>query len=370
MKKVLSILLATAMIVSLSACASSAPAPATTAAPATQAAETTAAPAATAAPETTAAPADDFDPSKITLFWSSVLINHPVLRCCELGFKEACEELGYDYVITGPESQDSNDMCAMAEAACAAGATAGLLWAENDIGVNGVDTLVKDYDAIVGAPHMMWEDGTCPGLAFCRGCSPKLYGKEVADFIVERVGDKEGSIAITQATFNLNEDAAAAAFKEELEALQAQGKGTGLKLLDPAVEGGADIMESTNVNASIIQANPDLVAAFSTTGAGPVTWSNAARKCNKEPGDLVIVAMDYTADNLAEIDAGYCTAIVAQPLYAEAYEGVVLLDKILRGEDVEYFEFMDAPLVYAGGEGDHDPENYKGILDRVSDTFK
>ena len=161
----------------------------------------------------------------------------------------------------------------------------------------------------------------------------------------------------------------AAAFAARLAEHQAAGKLAGVKVLEPAIEGATDITESTNVNASIIQANPDLIAAFSLTGNGPVTWSNAARKCGKEPGEITIVAMDYTADNLAEIEAGYCTAIVAQPLYTEAYEAVYYLDTLLRGGEVEYWTELDAPLVYKGGEGENDPATYTGILDRVDTAF-
>lgn len=315
---------------------------------------------------------DDFDPSEITLTWASPIINHPVLRACELGFVEACEELGYQYQIVGPETVDYNEMCAAAEAAAAAGSPGILLWIGDEVAVNGANILKNDYDAAVGGPHMYWEEGTVPGLDFCKACDPATYGAQVADFIAERIEGKTGSIAITQATFTTNEDAAAAAFTARIEELKGEGKvDEGVTVLDPMLEGADDITESTNVNVSIIQANPDLIAAFSTTGAGPVTWSNAARKCDKEPGDLVIVAMDYTADNLAEIESGYCTAIVAQPLYEECYQCTYALDKVLRGEgdEVEYWELIDAPLVYTGGEAEHDPATYTGILDRVAETF-
>ncbi len=366
MKKVLAILLALAMIFALAACGSSKP----------EATEKPAEPAKTEEASKPAEPAkqeeppkDEFDPSQITLTWCSPIINHPVLRTCELGFIDACKELGYKYQIVGSEAVDYNEANASAEAAAAAGSPAILLWVGDEVAVNGCSTLYNDYGTIVGGPHMYWEEGSCPGLAFCMACMPDAYGKEVADFMAERLEGKTGSIAITQATYTVNEDTAAAAFKEEIEALQAQGKLQGVKVLDPMLEGAEDITESTNTNASIIQANPDLIGAFSTTGAGPVTWSNAARKSGKAPGDLVIVAMDYTADNMAEIESGYCTAIVAQPLYTEAYEGAKYLDKCLRGEKVDYWTLLDAPLVYKGGTGDHDPALYSTIINRVATEF-
>lgn len=310
-----------------------------------------------------------FDPSEITLTWASILTNHPVLRCCELGFVEACQELGYNYQIVGSEGTDFNEMNAAAEAAAAAGSSGILSWVGDEVAANGVTILKNDYDCVVGAPHMYWEEGSVPGLAFSLACDSTTYGTEVANFMAERLEGKTGSIAITQAAYVTNEDAAAAAFTARISALQAEGKLAGVTVLEPVLEGGDDITESTNVNASIIQAHPDLIGAFSTTGSGPVTWSNAARKCGKEAGDLVIVSMDYTADNLAELESGYCTAIVAQPLYEEGYIGVQYIDSILRGEPVDYWTELDAPLVYNGGEGVHDPATYVDILSRVDNMF-
>lgn len=316
----------------------------------------------------TAVAEEEFNPADHTLVFATVLVNHPVLRCVELGFKEACEELGYQYQIVGPEGQDFNEMNAAAEAA-AVYADGMLLWAQDPTCLVTIDTLKNDYGCYVGVPHTYWEEGSCEGLDFTMACVPETYAEAVADFFAETLDGKTGSIAVTQATYAENENAAAAAFAARIAEHQAAGKLAGVKVLEPAIEGATDITESTNVNASIIQANPDLIAAFSLTGNGPVTWSNAARKCGKEPGEITIVAMDYTADNLAEIEAGYCTAIVAQPLYTEAYEAVYYLDTLLRGGEVEYWTELDAPLVYKGGEGENDPATYTGILDRVDTAF-
>jgi len=196
-----------------------------------------------------------------------------------------------------------------------------------------------------------------------------LEGKAAADFAAERLEGKSGSIALTQASFNENESLASTTFTERVKELQAEGKMQGITVLEPMVEGAEDVTESTNVNASIIQANPDLIAAFSWTGAGPVTWSNAARKCGKQPGDILIVSMDYTAANLEQLESDYVYAIVAQPLYDQGYRAVEGIDKQLRGESIEYWTLLDAPIVFKGGSGAQDPATYAGILDRVASTF-
>ena len=193
---------------------------------------------------TDAATGDEFDPSEITLTWASPIINHPVIRTCELGFIEACEELGYKYQIVGSEVVDYNEANAAAEAAAAAGSPAIILWIGDEVAVNGCTTLKNDYGALVAGPHIYWEEGSCPGLDFCMACDPATYGTEVANFIAERVEGKTGSIAITQASFTANEDAAAAAFKARIEEIQAEGKLQGVTVMDPAIEGADDITDS------------------------------------------------------------------------------------------------------------------------------
>ena len=360
MKKIVCVLLAVLMIVVIAGCSDNA---------STASADDTGSVSAAVTSAEVSEATDDFDPSEYTIVFATILINHPVLRCCELGFAEACKELGYNYQIVGPEAYDINEMNAAAEAAAASGADAVLIWANDASCITTIKTMKNDYGCLTGVPHNRWEQTDIPELDFCMACEPVTYAASVADYFAEKLEGKTGSIAITQANYNANEDAAAAAFKARIEEYQADGKLQGITVLDPAIEGATDITESTNVNASIIQANSDLIAAFSLTGNGPVTWSNAARKCGLAAGDLLIVAMDYTADNLAEIAAGYCSAIVAQPLYEECYKAVYNFDTQLRGGTVDFWTELDAPLAYNGGEGVHDPAFYTDILDRVSEMF-
>jgi len=320
--------------------------------------------------DTTGDDTADFNPADHKLTYATVLINHPVLRCTELGFKEACEELGYQWSVVGTETMDFNEQNTAGEAEIASGAEAILMWGSDSTAVAGCTMFKEDYGVFVGMPHVYYPEGSAPGLDFCKQCDIVTYATAAADFAAERLEGKTGSIALTQASFNENESLASTTFTERVKELQAEGKMQGITVLEPMVEGAEDVTESTNVNASIIQANPDLIAAFSWTGAGPVTWSNAARKCGKQPGDILIVSMDYTADNLAEIETGYCTAVIGQPLYDETYKSVLEFDRLLRGEEVTmYYEELPAPFIYKGGEGANDPATYQGILDRVAEAW-
>ena len=310
-----------------------------------------------------------FDPADCTIVIAMPVMNHPVHRCVQLGLVEACKELGYQYQIVGTEGNDNNEVIAAAEAAAAGGAKGIILWAQDETMVPAINTLKNDYGVMTCVPHFRYEEGSAPGLDVNLACDPASYARAAADYMAEKLDGRTGSIALTQSGYTTNETLANESFNARVAELQAEGKLQGVKVLEPVVEGQTDVTESTDINASVIQANPDIIGAISWTGNGPVTWSNAARKCGYEPGEIVIVSMDYTADNLTELEAGYVSALIAQPLYEEAYQAVYNLDKLLRGESVDYWTELDAPLMYKGGEDVHDPAYYQDILKRVSSTF-
>lgn len=370
-EKLIALLLAVVMVLGLAACATKTETPATdTPATDTPAASTETETKTETKEETPAEETDaEFNPADYTLVISMPVVNHPVHRCVQLGFVEACKELGYNYQIVGTETGDDNEVIAAAEAAAASGAAGIIIWGQNETYLPCIATLKNDYNVLTCVPHFAWDQDQAVGLDVNLACDAATYAVSVADYMAEQLEGKTGSIALTQAGYTTNEDAASAAFKAEIEKLQGEGKLAGITVLDPVIEGSADVTESTDVNASIIQANPDLIAAVSWTGNGPVTWSNAARKAGKAAGDLLIVSMDYTADNLVELESGYVSALVAQPLYQEAYQAVYDFDTLLRGGEVPYWTLLDAPLMYKGGEGEHDPAYYQDILDRVSTTF-
>jgi len=149
------------------------------------------------------------------------------------------------------------------------------------------------------------------------------YAKAAADSIGEKLGGK-GVVAVTVGSFNETENLVATSFKEEMNA-----KYPDVTVLD-AQEEGFDAAGAIAKAGAIIQGNPDITAAFSTTGNGPTTWSTAAADNNK---DLVIISMDYTRPNLDLVKAGKVYGLVAQPLYEEFYQAVVLVGKAIDGPD-------------------------------------
>jgi len=368
MRKLLPLLLALLMVVALTACAPAAETPASSAeAPASDAPEQPA-----NSSEGEPAGSDEFDPTQYSVAICMDNMNHPVHRIVQLGFLKAAEKLGYTNAkVIGTEGGDSSEAFAAAEAFAAEGGNGLLLWA-GDAGSYETLASVASQGVIVGIPHFKHEqeDGSYPeGLAFNMACNPVLYGQQVAELMAEKLSGKTGSIAITQNTKNVTENAASDSFVKTWESLKGKYDLDGITVLPVELEGG-QVDSATAVNLSIIQAHPDIIGAFGTTGNSPITWADAATKADKADGELVIVGMDATEGNLDYLEAGKVTALVAQPLYEEAYKTMEYLDIIFRGGTVPMWTDLEAPIVTLDGEGPNGIDYHRGIAAEVKTFFK
>ena len=217
----------------------------------------------------------------------------------------------------------------------------------------------KMHDAgafVVSAHFAVDSPTTCPGLDAWCGPDSNQYAAAAANAIGKKVGNVEGTVAITQSAFNTLENNVAAVFKKTLNDNYPK-----LTVLDPVIE-GVDPAKSIAAAVAIIQAHPDIKAALSTTGGGPTTWAGAKDQTNRQ--DIVAIGMDFTAVNLDLVKKGKIYAVVAQPLYTEFAFAVDMLDKLLRGGKVAFANPMEAPLVYAA-----DVDKYVALLDSVTKYF-
>jgi ribose transport system substrate-binding protein len=312
-----------------------------------------------------------YDPAKQPVAICQPVMNHPVHRIVQLGFLKAANQLGYTNAkVIGTEGGDNSEAYAAAEAFAAEGGKGLLFWAGDS---SAFETLrsVASQGVVVGVPHFnLQTNGKNPeGLAFGMACNPPAYGKEVAEFMAERLSGKKGSIAITQNTKNVTENGAADSFIQTFNSLKDQYNLAGITILPVQLEGG-DVAPATAVNLAIIQSNKDLIAAFGTTGNSPITWADAAAKAGKKDGELLIVGMDATEGNLNYLEQGKVAALVAQPLYEEAFKTMEYLDTVLRGGTVPAWTDLNAPLVTKDGQGENGIAHHRGIAAEVSTFFK
>jgi ribose transport system substrate-binding protein len=194
-----------------------------------------------------------------------------------------------------------------------------------------------------------------PGATGVISCDPAAYARETALFIGKEIGGK-GAVAVTQGSFNTTENLVAKTFTEAMAEKYPQ-----VKVLAPEQE-GFDPSQAISKAVSILQAHPDVVAALSTTGGGPTTWAGAAKETSRK---IVSVGMDYTRVNLDLVKNGEVKAIIAQPLWDEAYGAADLLDKATKGQKPPWWTKLPAPLVTKDGLAP-----YYALLDKVEKAIR
>jgi ribose transport system substrate-binding protein len=287
------------------------------------------------------------------LLWVQPMRDHPVHRLMQQGFLDKCKELGYTCEIVGNPSATNWDVAGtlpLAEAAISR--------TEFDaIGVYGPDPAIFPFISKLareGFPIVTWHvlppEGTVEGLKAATGEDIPNAGANAAIAIGEKLGGK-GTVAITQGASNDTENLMSDSFRKTLAE-----KFPDIKTLDTQMEGFEPSAAEAKAVA-ILQGNPDVNAAFSTTGNGIQTWSGAARKTGRE---VVIIGMDYIRQNLDIVKAGGAYGIVAQPLYEESAKTGELLAALAEGKEVPYLNPLPAEVITADELGP-----YYEILDRA-----
>ncbi len=310
----------------------------------------------------------DFDPAqtKIAICMSS--INHPVHRIAQAGFVIKGEEFGFQAGIVGLDESSIKELIAKIESSITTGVVGAAVWVGDDSMYQMMRTLSDQCVFIV--PHFTHNYLDCKDF-MSRNISalPAEYGKNVAVYMVEQLakrGITSGTIGVTQASGNLTENAVNDAFRNELLRL-----GANFSVTETIYE-GVEVSGAAAKITGIIQSHTNIVAGLGTTGGSAQAWALAMQNTGRH--DLVVVAMDYTEINIDLVTNETITAIVAQPLYAEAQAAAESFDAIFNGKDYtvsedEWFLAMDAPILYANGEGEHDVENYRPIIETVIDFF-
>jgi len=316
--------------------------------------------------------AEEFNPADYPVAIAMDNLNHPVHRIVQLGFLKKANELGYtDAKAIGTEGTDLTEVMAAAEAFAAEGGKGLLMW-NGDSSCYETVANVAAQGVVVGIPHFnhQQEDGSYPeGLAFNLGPNPAVYSKEAAKLMAQTLDGKTGTVAVTQNTKNVTENAAAEGFAAEWEVQKANYNLDGITVLEPELEGGV-IDAATAVNLAIIQSHPDIIGAFGTTGNSPVTWADAATKAGKADGEIAIIGMDPTTGNLDYLDAGKVLAVVANPLHDEAAQTMEYIDTLLRGGEVPMWTDMEAPIVTKDGTGANGIDYHREIAKEVETFFQ
>lgn len=272
---------------------------------------------------------------KGTFYWVQPLKGHPVHQMTQIAFAEGCRSLGYECVVIGTDASDIAGTSSLAELALAKGNAKGMvIWAGNPA-FNPLIERAGRAGVPVILPHFPVVEGSIPGATGIIGCDPAAYAEMAADEIGRAINGR-GSVALTQGSFNSTENLVSEVFTRVM-----RERYPNVKVLPPEEE-GFDPSRAINKAVAILQANPAVVAAFSTTGGGPTTWAQAQSGAGRK---IVAVGMDYTRVNLDLVKKGEVYAVIGQPLWEESFGAAELLDRVVRGEKIAWWTKLPAPFI-------------------------
>lgn len=287
------------------------------------------------------------------LLWVQPLRDHPVHKIMQAGFLNKCKELGYECEIVGNPSATNYDIAAtipLAEAALSRTQFGAVAVYAPDPAINPfIGKLAREGFPVV-TWHVMPPEGSVEGLKAVTGEDIPAAGANAATAMGEKIGGK-GVVAITQGSYNETENAMADAFKKTLAEKYPE-----IKALDTQLE-GFEPSAAQGKAVAILQGNPDVTGAFSTTGNGAQTWAGAARTAGR---DVTIISMDYVRQNLDLVKSGEVFGLVAQPLYEESAKAAELAAALAEGKPVAYLNPLPAEVITA-----EDLDPYYKILDEA-----
>lgn len=283
-------------------------------------------------------------------------LEHPVIRTMILGFVEACKEYDVDCVVMGAGGFEDSDYIRLVEESVSLGAS-GIIAGTYSPFRPAEAVAIKQGIPVVGF-HTPMKEGEFPGLLAWVATDVTEYGKATADAIADKT-NCGSPIAVTQNTFNDTENEASRSFIEQMKV-----RCPNAVVLPPELEGGDPIAAIAKAGA-ILTAHPDIKAAYGTTGGSPTTWAKALEQAGRQPGEVIVVGMDYTKPNLDLVKQGWVYALVGQPIYEETYKAVEILVANLKGEKVEFNNSYPSPIITIS-----DVDKYYGYADRVDAAVK
>jgi len=292
-----------------------------------------------------------------TFYWVQETAWHPVHQLVQLSFMEGCKERGLKCELFTTDESGLEPVLMKADQVLAQPDIKGFaIWTGGHPGTKPVIEKAKAAGLPVCLPHAKATEGQFADNAFSVGGDPSVFADPAAKALCDQLKGQKGSVAFTENTFNPVEDAVVKYMSEGLTKYCPD-----LKLLK-AEEEGAEPTKAIAKAVSIMQANPDLVAAVSSTGGGATTWAGAQKETGKK---IVAVGVDYTRVNLDLVKSGQIFGVIAQPLYEEAKGCADLLFKAANGEKNPVFTVAPAPLVTTAN-----IDEYYKLLDRMEGQMR
>jgi ribose transport system substrate-binding protein len=262
------------------------------------------------------------------------LKSNPTLQVMASGFVNEAKALGFKYQVLLANTADTQQVIALGRQALAQGSD-GIVMPPYDPALLSFSKAAAAKGVPVVAAHSVVAGYLKNGILTNYHPDPAQYGVAAADAIGKKIGGK-GTVAVTEGSFNTLENLAASSFTGEMKK-----KFPNVKVLKAQLE-GFDPSAAISKAVSILQSDSSIVAAYSTTGGGPVTWSRAQSQANRK---LAIIGMDYTRPNLDLVKAGKVFGVVGQPLVPEFSAAVKALQTIICGGKVAPDHSLPSPII-------------------------
>ncbi len=294
--------------------------------------------------------------------------NHPVHRIVQYGFAEGVKAhgvTGVDATMDEGSSQESMDL--FTKVITEQGVHGMLLWSGDDTYYQFMREMTKEHGTVFVVPHFAHEYvDTKDWIAANLYVNEEMRGIAAADLIVEELhkrGITEGSIGNTQAGAGVTDNAALDAFRKRIKEIAPQ-----LRVCDVVFE-GLELSAAATKCVGVIRSNPDIVAAFGTTGGSAQAWAKAMEETGRT--DLVVVGYDYCDPNLELLENGPISGLIGSPLYEEGYDSVGIIKDVLEGKsytgsEEKWSRVYDAITLTK----DSDLTPYRDLIDRAVNEFQ
>ena len=318
MKKLLALLMALVMVLSLAACGGNDK----------PAADAPAADAPAADAPATDTPAADAPADDVLIYMVAPITGGDAFGDLQIGFEQACSELGWEgYYVSPAVDYDTAGMCDLIQSAIDQGADIILgPWFVADV-FDEVLKNAKDAGIIVGDINVQYgeefED-------FWIGTEPVAFGLAQANAAKELLpADGEYTVVGLQTDLTVvNQNTQYQSFCDNI------ADKTNVTIFDSFAM-GSDAAAAQDILGSVIPANPQINVVtcyddFATLGA--------AQYC-KETGtaeDIWVFGIGDGVDHLKAIIDGKIDCTIAQAWYNMGYEGVQLAKTVLEGGEVSY----------------------------------
>ena len=292
--------------------------------------------------------------------------NHPVHRIVQYGFDKGIEHHCATKIDATMNEGSARELMAKYEWAIVEEKAEGmLLWSGDDTFYQFMRDMKKEHGTEFVVPHFAHEYvDTKDFIAANPHYDDRMMGEMAADILVEALhakGITSGSIGNTQAGAGVTDNAASDAFRHRLNEIAPQ-----FRVTDVVFE-GLELSAAATKVVGIINANPDIVGAFGTTGGSAQSWTKAMEMTGRT--DLVIIGVDVTAENLDVLENGPITGLMCTPLYDEGYNSVGILHDVINGTPYNKTE-EDWNIVYdvVGLTKDSDLTPYYNLIEKMKNA--